>query len=407
MKDGENDPRHVVPNAWNNIAKELQAAGHFEAACAAVRRAVLLAPGNSELLSNWGNMLRRCGKAGLARATLLQAINIDNSNANAFFNMAVLQATEYGEFDEAMGTYDHALTEMPNDGNVLFARACALLGAGRWREGFAAYECRLADRRYGWPFWDGRPLGKRHLFVHAEQGFGDTIMYHRFALELARREPEATITYMTPTVLARLLGASRAGVEIGQPSCHVPLMSLPHVLGIEDVDGAPYLVPRQKMYVASPPGTRTRIGLVWRAKSGAAGMKIDEAWHGRQKSIPLHLLLELVRIKGAQLYGLQVHCNDIAELGAQHLIDDLGGKIHDFCDLASYIDQMDVLVTADTATAHLGGALGVPTIVCCHNFAAWQWGNGDRSPWYDSVRIVRGPFAADRIASEVEACLTS
>lgn len=400
------DPAVTVPNAWNKIAADLQSRGHFHAAAAAVRRAVLLAPHRADLLSNYGNMLRRIGRIREAYAALDQAFEIDGNDPNICFNDAVLQATEYGDFDTALDEYAWCLERKPGDGNMLFARACALLADGRWKEGFTAYDDRLTGRKFPWHFWDGQPLKKEHtLLIHGEQGLGDIIMFHRYALELARRQPDASVIYMVPTVLSRLLGAARVGVEAPDPDFHIPLMSLPRALGIETVSGAPYLKPVQKMRLNSSPGTKYRIGLVWKAKSGLKNMGVDEHWHGERKSMPLEILLELVRIKGADLYGLQTHCDDIDRIGAKHLIKDLAPAIHDFSDLASFVDQMDVLVTADTAPAHLGGALGVPTIVCCHNYAAWQWGNGTTSPWYDSVKIVRGAFDADRIATAVEECL--
>ncbi len=141
-------------------------------------------------------------------------------------------------------------------------------------------------------------------------------------------------------------------------------------------------------------------------------MTVDEALHGQQKSMPLEVLLELTRIPGVDLVSLQTGGTaDIEELGAQQLVKDMAPNISDFSDLASFMQQCDVVVSVDTGPLHLAGALGRPTVACLHHAPSWQWGTGEGTPaWYDSVTCIRqkepGRWPIDDICAKVEACLT-
>lgn len=414
-------PTHAeLPKVWNDIAVDLARRGHFAAGCAAMRRAVDLDPSSADLHSNYGNMLRRHGLPLDADREVAEAVRLDPGHAPALSNAAcvLLDALEP---DKAVTLFDAALATEPANPDWLYGRACALLMAGRWKEGFAAHECRLAGRGYETakiPLWDGRPF-KGRLMVHAEQGLGDTIMFSRFVLPLLRvlSDNDIGAHIVLPQQLhslfadrSRLLVAfHRAGEEV-EAEAHIPLMSLPAVLKVEEIDGRAYLSrPGYKMGLDAAPGTKHKIGLVWRAKANWKQQTPDELHHGRMKSMPLEVLLELTRIRGAQLFGLQVPTTDVEDLGAGHLVKDLQVHIHDFADLAAFASRMDVVVSVDTAPAHLAAALGVPTVVCLHHAGSWQWQTGSRSAWYDSVRIVRqdqpGVWPVDAIVEAVREAL--
>lgn len=402
-------PPADLPKVWNDIAVDLARKGKFAAATAAMRIAIGMAPEDAELLSNYGNILRRYGRPVEADIAVSHAVQRDLRNPHAWSNMGCV-LLDAGEVEGAIAAFDESLRLAPGDDDCLYARACALLQAGRWKEGFAAHECRLTHRNYktaSIPLWDGSPLEGRTLMVHAEQGLGDTIMFHRFMWNLDDRlGPETAHTrYVVPHQLAHLLDASRAGERL-EPMLHIPLMSVPAVLGLDHCGGGePYLAPKHRMALDVAPGTKHKIGLVWKAKANWKQQKPDELWHGLQKSMSLEVLLELTQIRGAQLFGLQVNSDDIDSLGAGHLVRDLQHHIHDFADLASFVSQMDCLVSVDTAPAHLGGALGIPTVVCLHHAGSWQWQTGERTAWYDSVVSVRqtqpGVWPVDRIIEAV------
>lgn len=405
-------PTEDVPAAWNSIAVDLAKRGFYPAAIAAQRRAVAQAPERAHFHSNLGNMLRREQKMGLAWSELEEALHLDPKAFDANHCMGVWYNDE-GRPDDALIYYARALAADPGNHDSRFAQACAYLSQERWAEGFEGYEVRLEDRTFGFQMWDGNPLLGKRLLLHAEQGLGDTIMFHRFALEAFKRPGVLVGTdYIAHPAVAHLIGAQRAGIVLNDfPRVHIPSMSLPRLLGTTEISGKPYIFPPSpKLGLGWPAGTKYKIGLVWKAKSGKAVMKVDERLHGDAKSMPLALLLELARIKGAQLYALQHGCEDVAALDAGHLVTDLGDRINDFTDLASFIGEMDAIVSVDTAPAHLAGSMGRPVVVCLHNRGAWHWGTGDRSPWYDSARIVAqdtpGIWPIDRIVAEVEKCLS-
>lgn len=414
-------PEPTPADIWNDIAVDLARRGRMASALAAMRRAVAMQPTDARLHSNWGNILRRAGQPGEALVQLTKARELDPFFVPALFNLGCWRM-EAGCPDAAVQAIDECLLMGGTPEHVedwRFARSTALLQAGRWKEGFAEYEVRLEKRdfhRYTLPMWDGSPLDGRTLLLHAEQGLGDTIMFARFFNDLVNRLSSGDgVVFVVQQQLHRLLGRShalirQAGEDVGHVDVHLPLMSLPHVLGIDEIDGAPYLLPSLNLGMTVPPGTRAKVGLVWQAKANWRTQTPDEMLHGKAKSMPLEVLLELTRLPGVALFGLQVNNSDIADLEAGHLVTDLQGSIHDFADLASFIDQLDCLVSVDTAPAHLAGALGKNVVVCLHHAGSWQWGTGDRSPWYDSARIVRqkepGVWPIDAICAEVEKCLS-
>jgi len=390
-----------LADIWNQIAVDLAQRGKMAAAVGACRRAVLVDGGRADLRSNLGNMLRRAGRPEEGLGQLMASRAIDKEFIPALFNTGVAYM-EMGRPDAAIACFDSCLKTDPSNGDWLFARASAYLMAANWRLGWADYESRLDKLEGGgsMPLWDGKAPGT--VLVHAEQGFGDTIMAWRF---LPREE---RVRFVAQAPLVRLLGCGQIGEEI-EADYRLPVMSLPHVHGLEGVMGHPYLEPVHRLILPPVPGARAKVGIVWKAKSTRHHMKTDEYLHGLAKSMPFELMLELCNLSGVALYSLQKGSDDIREADAQHLVTDLQDQIFDFADCASFMAQMDAIVTVDTATAHLAGALGKPTVVCLPHAYNWQWGTRDRSVWYDSVRIVRqkqpGIWPMDAIVAEVEKLL--
>lgn len=298
-----------------------------------------------------------------------------------------------------------------------FAYALAALHDGQWEKGFAAYESRLekANPVYRMRPWRGEDLTGKVLAVAHEQGFGDTIMYSRFLDHL----PEGTDFLLgVPSPLARLL-QGKYGDRVRSAHSQlvadyaVPIMSLPYWLGMKDTGTTePYLKePTPFVGLPKPPMTKLSIGLVWQSKSGGRDLKPEEEVHGARKSIPLELLLPLAGLPGVSLFALQTGdaCKDIDRLVAGDIIHDLGWQTMDFADLAGFMGEMDLIVSIDSAPAHLAGAMGKPTIVMVPYVGAWQWGSGDRSLWYPSVQIVRQerPFDWKPVAEQVARMVAS
>ncbi|HEX3363601.1 glycosyltransferase family 9 protein [Phenylobacterium sp.] len=276
--------------------------------------------------------------------------------------------------DEAEAAYRRTLALAPGYPKAAFDLGCVLVAQGRFDEGWALYEQRAARERMlarnlAVPEWRGEPLAGKRLYIWREQGFGDQILAARFLpLPGAQR-----VTYAGQAPLRRLfepLGvdfveAAPAGPE---PSGHdywtLPL-SLPHHLGAmaETLPSSPYLSGRAK-----PGGGR--IGVVTR---GAADNPND-----RFRALPPEAAERLCALPGAISL-------DPADTGAA-----------DFQDTADIIAGLDLVISVDTAVAHLAGAMGRPVWVLLARHALdWQWPREEPSPWYPSARLFVQPQAGD------------
>jgi hypothetical protein len=287
-----------------------------------------------------------------------------------------------------------------------------LLLLGRLREGFAEYEWRwrmpgfaTPSRTFPQPMWDGTDLGQRTLFVHAEQGLGSAIQFVRYVGLLARRGSRVIIECRRPlhrlfeTSLARPDGrvaVVRRGDTLPRFDCHAPLMSLPHLLGTTMQS-----IPAQIPYLRAPPADVTTwrerlagsprpwIGLVW------AGNPKHENDHNR--SMPAPYLAPLVTSARASFYSLQVPAA-VEELAAlpPGKVSDLAPALGNFADTAAVIESLDLVVSVDTAVAHLAGALGKSVWLLLPYVPEWRWLlDREDSPWYSTMRLFRQHRAGD------------
>jgi hypothetical protein len=299
-----------------------------------------------------------------------------------------------GDVDLALGCFRKAMALEPRAHQPRINAGIALLTLGQWREGFALYESRFASAQFrdvnglrGGDVrkqWDGSPLAGRTLLVLPEQGAGDTIMMARYGRALYKAGAGRVIWRM-PGHLVRLMESSIGpdiqsvvsdGERVPEHDVFTPCMSLPHRLGetIETVEGAAYLRGPRETSDHHP-----LVGLVW---SGSSGFK-----HDRFRSMSIEQLAPLFDVPRATFVNLQV--GPRAALG-----DNFGLRrapaIHDYYDTAGVLSALDLLITTDTSIAHLAGALGVPCWVMLHNTPYCLWmRSGDRTPWYDSIRLFR------------------
>jgi len=398
------DPAH--PEALNALGNLRLAAGDAVAAVEAYRQALAARPDYAEALSNLGSALRAQGRLAEAEAALRQAIGHRPTYASALANLGlVLQ--EQGRWSEALAAYDAALAADGGHPAARGNRAMLLLLLGRLEEGFAEYEARwqmpgfsTQRRDFGCPAWDGSPLDGKTLLVHAEQGLGSAIQFVRYAALAAGRGARVVLESQPP--LLRLFRQSLVGpglpVEavIGKgealPPCdrHAALMSLPHLLGttLESIPATiPYLAAsaddvatwRQRLAATPMP----RIGLVW------AGNARHENDHNR--SMPAAALAPLVARTAASFFSLQVPAKpgDLDSLPPGR-VTDLSAQLGDFADTAAVLEVLDLLITVDTAAAHLAGALGRPAWLLLPYIPEWRWlRDREDSPWYPSLRLFR------------------
>ncbi len=402
---------------YNNLGVALAAKELHEEAITAYRAALQLDANSAAAYSNLGNAFRQIGLVEDAIAALDRALQLSPEYAEGYNNKAVA-LVQAGDPAAAVPCYSRALELKPDYPDAYLNRGLARILLGDYDQGLEDYEWRWRRPKrgmpdWGRPPWDGRDPVGRTILLWGEQGLGDTIQYCRYAAVLASRG--ATPLLCVPAPLVRLLRTVPGVAKVESSSdklppyaCHAPLMSLPKLCGMRGLDEAPAPIP----YLAADPAAaaacrervrgdaRVVVGVVWRGNPGYAGDRI--------RSAAPELLAPLGRIPGVRLVSLQkdVPAEELAAAGAE----DVGSQgWEDFADTAAVVANLDLVVSVDTAAAHLAGALGVPLWLALPSAPDWRWGL-DRadSPWYPSARLFRQRRRGDwddvfqRLAAELE-----
>lgn len=349
-------------------------------------------------LNSLGMLLMRKGQVEEARSCFEKAIKTDHGYLQARCNLAVLD-TWCGNLDTAICSLQQAILAAPNDGNIHFNLALALLSAGRFEEGWLEFEWRFSKSnpvplRYAEiPRWHGEVLAGKSLLIHAEQGYGDSLQFIRYVPLLASQGAtviiegqDHIITPLLATVQGVSAAFSRAGEVPFKPDYQVPMMSLPLELCIE----GPH--PPVVKYLRPP---ENRIGFWHDSLSTLSGLKVGIAWAGRpehendaNRSIPVTDLAPLWEVDDISWVSLQFGSH--APLSFPSSLFDPSGRVDDFCDSAALVAGLDLVITVDSAIAHLAGGLGVPVWLLLPWNPDWRWMH-DRteSSWYPATRLFR------------------
>lgn len=383
-------------------------AGAAGEAVALYDRALTVRPDSFEAHNNRGTALRELNRFEEALASYDRALTLKPDYAGALANRANVHA-DLRRFDEAFAGYDAALKLEPQLNEVLWNAALAHLVLGDLPAGFAKYESRWQNklaqqnkRQFPRPLWLGEtPLAGKTLLLYAEQGFGDTLQFIRYAT-LAAAQGARVIVETQPALKRLVAGVPGVSAVFGQGEplsaydLRCPLMSLPLAFGTT-LDTIPATLP----YLAAPvdavarwracfDGARARVGLVF---SGNPEHKND-----RNRSIPLARLAPVVNTPGVRFICLQkdVRPADAATLQQMPQIETVAAELTDFTDTAALIETLDLVVTVDTSVAHLAGALGKPVWLLLPWLPDFRWllDRAD-SPWYPSARLFRQPAMGD------------
>ncbi|MDR3415424.1 MAG: tetratricopeptide repeat-containing glycosyltransferase family protein [Nevskia sp.] len=391
--DGRHAPAHT------NLASLLIRAGKLEAALAHLSIAASALPGNGMIQSNLGGVLLLLGRYEEARPLLAKARQLAPDFRGSWHVSGMLHAA-LGMNVEALRCYDRALKLGPGDPIVEGDRGRLLLSIGDLPAGFAAWEARwrrAGEKHPVWqsgiPRWQGEDLQGKRVFVHFEQGLGDTLQFCRFVPQLLQRGARVVLSVQPP--LISLLQMSLPGIEVTGPVAavkadfHCPLLSLPLHLGVrlQDIKPFPLTFERGPRQVADD--GRLKVGIVW---AGSPAFDLDT-----HRSMELRQMLPLADSEIA-LYSLQVgpRAADIEALGVSALVHDLAPMMTDFMASARLIDQLDLVVCVDTATLHLAAGIGKPAIALLPFSRCWRWlRNRDDSPWYPTLRIVQQKTPGD------------
>ncbi|NJN85700.1 MAG: tetratricopeptide repeat protein [Leptolyngbyaceae cyanobacterium SL_7_1] len=389
--------------AHSNLGAAYEEIDRYEESISCYQAALSLRPDYADAYYNLGNTYRSQGDVAAAVTAYRQAIALQPHYPMAHNNLG-LALYDLAQPQAAIAEYDKAIALIPNNSDAHLNRGLARLFQGDLAEGFRDYEWRWrvvgGDFKplpaFSQPQWDGSELNGKTILLWAEQGLGDTIQFIRYA-QLVRHRGGRVIVECQPS-LQRLLSTLPAVEQViaqADPlpafDTHIPLLSLPHALGttLETVPAAvPYLQAPTPKPLTAPPGT-LKVGIVW---AGNPNHRSD-----RHRSCPFHHLLPLLQQPGVTFYSLQVgRSADLAPHLDSLVLYDLSPELQDFADTAAAIAPLDLVITVDTAVAHLAGALGKPVWILLSYAPDWRW-LLDRSdtPWYPTARLFRQPQAGD------------
>ena len=423
--------------AQNNLGNGLRELGRFEAALACYDKAIAARPDYAEAWYNRGNALRDLGRAEDAIVSFQKAIALRPEYAEAHCNLAacLMQTLRH---EDALESYDRALALRPNDAEAWYNRAIALQDLKRHDDALANYDKAIALRpgdadahwnqslcllqmgefERGWrlfewrhkkrppsaresfaqPPWLGETdIAGKAVFLHWEQGFGDTIQFCRYAELVRARGAKVIMSVQQP--LRDLLGHLGPDIDFAGPSdrpaafdLRCSLLSLP--LAFRTTFAT---IPARVAYLRADPSLaaiwserlaptpRPRVGIAW---SGSATNA-----HDHKRSIALLSLLPLLTgdVDWVCLQN-EVRPADADLLKQTPRIAWFGEALTDFNETAALVHQLDLVVTVDTSVAHLAGAMGKPVWLLLQHNPDWRWLlDRDDSPWYPTVRLFRQP----------------
>jgi tetratricopeptide (TPR) repeat protein len=409
-----------------SILKDRGSALHYlqrsEEALECFDHALVIKPNDPYFLYKRGSALAHLDRHEDALASLDRAFELA-PDADALSDRGnVLSALQ--RHGEAIASYDRALGLAPDSALTHWNRGLALLRAGNYEEGWQEYEWRsklerlsASWRQFAQPQWLGElPVNGKTILLFSEQGFGDAIQFARY-VPLVAALGAKVILQVQPALKKLLVGIDGAATIVdtdeGLPlfDLQCPLMSLPLAFKttLDTIPAKePYLsVPPERLAAWKtrlPQSLLPRVGIVW---AGNPNFPLD-----RSRSIGLRPLLPLLSVPGVQFISLQKDLRDgDGELLRQHpQFIHLGDQLEEFSDTAAIMSLLDLVISSDTAPAHLAGALGRPVWVLLQKQPDWRWMfEREDCPWYPSARLFRQPTVGDwdGVVGQVEATLNS
>jgi Flp pilus assembly protein TadD len=394
--------------AQTNLGVILAKTGRTQKALDAFRKAVQLEPDLALAHRNLADALREEQQVEEAIACYRCALDLKPDYPQVQNNLA-MALCEGGRLEESLAVFRALVESRPGEAELHWNYSLVLLLSGDFEQGWREYEYRWQApsfrsprRNFARPLWTGSDLAGRTILLHAEQGLGDTIQFIRYAPILAERAQRvgATVIVECQPELCRLLqglpGVERvipAGRALGEFDLHCPMLSLPVAMGTTARN-----IPNRSQYLHAPEDLRQR----WAKKVGEdpAGYRVGLVWAGspthandRRRSIPPDLLSPLASVAGVTFYSIQLNSTS-APAGINFI--DHAQDLHDFADTAGLIMNLDLIISVDTAAAHLAGALGRKVWTMLPYSPDWRWQMArEDSPWYPTMRLFRQPRAGD------------
>jgi tetratricopeptide (TPR) repeat protein len=409
--------------AYNNLGLLRHEQGQFEVALQHYRQAIQLRPDYAKAHSNLGVLLQAQGQLAEAVAHLQHALRLQPDYIEAYCNLGVLLQAQ-GHVEDAIATFERALQYKADFVQAHWNRAVAWLLSGNFQQGWREYEWRWRrpdspPPAFSQPRWDGTPFPQQTLLIYAEQGLGDTIQFVRYLPRVAARGKHVVLACQP--ALARLLRTcpgvqtlvvkDRTEMACQPFDLYIPLLSLP---GIFETIAA--TIPADVPYITAEP----ELVQQWRARLGAEeAFRVGLVWAGnpshkndRNRSCSLATLAPLAHFPHLALFSLQTGpaAGQIDQPPPGMVLHDVGRTLGDFADTAAVIAHLDLVITVDTAVAHLAGAMGKPVWTLLPFAPDWRWGRySAHTPWYPTMRLFRqpAPGAWEAVCQSVVEALTT
>jgi tetratricopeptide (TPR) repeat protein len=405
----ELQPDYAV--AHYNLGLTLREAGHLDEAASCYRAAIRIQPDYPEAYNNLAAILLEQECLGEAADCYRKALVLRPAYPEALNNLGAIDSQQRRTAD-AEASFRAAIALRPDYPEAHSNLATVLLTGGRMEEGWREAEWRrltflgVQERRsFTQPQWFGEPAEGRTLLLHAEQGFGDTLQFCRYAGLAARRGLRVIIEAQKP--LVRLLGSlvgpdvviARGG-SLPDFDLQCPMLSMPLAFGtvLDSIPSATSYLSADAEQVcawderlASLAGCNLKIGLVW-AGSRQTGSPTMAAMD-RRRSIAPATLAPLFDVSGVQFVSLQ---KDGPAAPDDFSLIELMGDMADFADTAALVANLDLVISVDTAVVHLAAALGKPVWLLDRFDSCWRWlADRSDSPWYPSLRLFRQDSPGD------------
>jgi len=418
------DPSSGV--AYSNRGNILKELGRHEEALEALDIAIKFLPTYAEAYNNKGNVLQERGDYEDALTWFDKAISLQPNYAQAYNNKGNC-FVKLQRYEDAMGCYNVSTSIDPQYADCYWAKAALQLSLGDFDNGWQNYESRwFIDSPVAFlyrkiPRLESlEDIADKKVLIWAEQGLGDTLQFCRYIKPLF--ELGAQITFRVPAPLLNILeGLTKFcnlvainDIKNDGFDFQSPLLSLP-LLFKTDLDSIPNQIPylgvneaQKRLYEPDFSGKKNlRVGLIW---NGGFRAEHPELWAiNRRRNIELDQIAELQGIPGVDFYGLQKGDPAESELAARkdQVWPDLVNCAHllnDFADTAALMECMDLIISVDTSSAHLAGALGKPVWMLNRYDSCWRWlRDREDSPWYPTAKIYqqKQPGSWDEVIGRV------
>lgn len=381
----------------------------FDQAVAYQRKALTINPQFGDAYINLGLALTQQQAFGEAESAYEKALRLKPEQSSMIHSNRGLNYQAQGEWQQALNCFNQALQEDSSNAKAQFNRATLSLLLGDFKQGWMDYEIRFAlnDANHprlatAQPRWQGEDLRGKRVLVHYEQGLGDTLQFVRYLPLLKERGADIILQIQAALIPLLKTQAQLSVKEYIAPDqllpahdYYVPLMSLPHCFQthLDTIPAAKtaYLYPPSEAVLKLPSSKGLlRVGLVWTGN--------PQHHNDHHRSIPLKIFKPLLEEKNVQFYSLQYGPMQ-AEIQQENLtsrLEDLLPQLNTWVDTAQIIGQLDLVITVDTAVAHLSAAFGKPTWILLPWLPDFRWLlNRSDSPWYGSVRLFRQTTRGD------------